>query len=124
MLIKIENNIAFKKANKFSWEENTSFWLSHQLMEKNVQEFISSKVLSMIDSSKHDNLLIDLGCGSGWLLNSIVGKTTCKYLGIDNNYKFIDHLQKKYKARADFRNLDIEESFPSELTNKGDVVIN
>jgi alkylated DNA repair protein alkB family protein 8 len=44
------------------------------------------------------NTIVDLGCGNGRLYDSVKDLKNIKYIGIDNNKKFIQLAQKKYSS--------------------------
>jgi len=125
MLSRIKNKKSFKEDNLKSWQENTDFWLRHPIVDVKVQSFISQTMYSLC--SQKQKTIIDLGCGNGWLLQSLKKRniTFSKYLGIDFNHRFIEFLNKKYITNnANFKCLDFEKEFPEDMTNTADIVVN
>jgi ubiquinone/menaquinone biosynthesis C-methylase UbiE len=59
--------------------------------KKFVEEFIKPK---------ENEKILDIGCGTGELLDFFPKKIN--YLGIDNNFEYIKYAKKKYKDRGEF----------------------
>lgn len=122
---KLNDMIKFKRQNKRSWERNTDYWLNNPLRQvEDTKSFFKSKLETLI---KPDMVIVDMGCGSGWLLDDILElDIPFKYIGLDFNAKFIEHLRIKYSHLnyVTFDLIDIEEILPDKYINCADVVFN
>ncbi len=93
----------FRKRRAVSWQRNVDYWLSSPLRHvADVGEYITDRAQAACsDSGVKQPILVDMGCGDGWLLRRLeqrhVGLT---YYGLDFTREFIDH------GRAEFAQLD------------------
>lgn len=121
----LKNKTEFKKENQKSWEKNTKYWLSNPLRQvEDTKPFFMEKLKILV---KPKMTIIDMGCGSGWLLDSLIELSVpFEYIGIDFNIKFIEHLKVKYSkiSNASFELIDFEVGIPKSLYNKADIVFN
>jgi len=75
---------------------------------------------------KPNMVIVDMGCGSSWLLDFLLElEIPFDYVGLDFNKMFIKHLNKKYKSlpNVQFVTVDFEDKIPKELLNKADIVL-
>jgi SAM-dependent methyltransferase len=119
------DKIEFKKENLSNWENNTDYWLNNPLRQvEDTKAFFLPKLKELV---KGCNSILDMGCGSGWLLEylrQIDLKT--QYCGIDFNDKFIQALKAKYKfdSNAVFKTIDFEAELSSNYVERFDLVFN
>lgn len=115
----------FKKENQQNWEKNTDYWLNNPLRHvEDTKSFLKKKLNDLI---KPNMTIVDMGCGSGWLLDFLIElNIPFSYVGLDFNTRFIQHLKTKYKSKsnASFETVDFEESIPDKLLGKADIVFN
>lgn len=127
-LINIQDEENFKKMNHAEWEKNTSFWLKAEMNHiSDTKKKVADKLESLISTFDYVPLIVDVGCGEGWIYRLIKElKLKVNYVGIDFNEGFIENLSKSYMGESDceFYNLDIETPLPNSLVNCADIVIN
>lgn len=115
----------FKKENLKSWGKNSEYWLSNPLRQvEDTREFFKDKLIDLV---KNKPVIIDMGCGNGWVLEMLIElKLDFQYIGLDFNPKFIDFLKETYKdeLRAEFLLVDLEATLPNTLINKADIIFN
>lgn len=121
----IKSKLDFKKENQIAWEHNTDYWLHNPLRQvEDTKIFFKQK---LAESVIPDMFVIDMGCGSGWLLDFLLElNIPFKYLGLDFNKKFIDHLQNKYSniPFASFEFVDFEEPIDKKHYSSADIIFN
>jgi SAM-dependent methyltransferase len=121
----IKNKNEFKKENQENWEINSDFWLNNPLRQvEDTKSFFKEK----LKESVHRGMtIVDMGCGSGWLLDFILElNVEFFYIGLDFNSKFIDHLSLKYThlSNVSFEFVDFEETMPDKFLQCADIVFN
>ena len=91
----IKSKLDFKKENQIAWEQNTDYWLHNPLRQvEDTKTFFKQK---LAESIRPDMSIVDMGCGSGWLLEFLLElNIPFSYRGLDFNKKFVDYLQEKY----------------------------
>ena len=121
----IINKVRFKKENLNSWKHNTKFWLNNPLRQvEDTKVFFKGKLKSVI---KPGMAIIDMGCGSGWLLEFILElNIPFSYIGLDFNPSFIKHLKAKYShlPNVSFEIIDFEKRIPQRYRHRADIVFN
>ena len=96
MMQMLKNKKKFKQENLKSWINNTNYWLNSPLRQvEDTKEFFKKKLRETVLPGMR---VIDMGCGSGWLLDFLVElNIPCSYIGLDFNNKFIEHLKKNIR---------------------------
>jgi SAM-dependent methyltransferase len=129
MLEHLRDRMAFKKRNLKSWKRNADFWLHAPLRHfVDTEPFLSKRLPPLFE--KFDNVpptVIDMGTGSGWALDLLRKlEVNCRFVGLDFNPLFIEHLNSRHKSDSNVTFLlhDLEEELPSDLHGSGDVVFN
>lgn len=121
----IKNKLDFKKENQIAWEHNTDYWLHNPLRQvEDTKIFFKKKLAELVIPNM---AIIDMGCGSGWLLDFLLElNVPFTYLGLDFNKKFIDYLREKYSdiSFASFDFVDFEEPIDKKYFSSADVVFN
>ncbi|MBZ0328288.1 MAG: class I SAM-dependent methyltransferase [Altibacter sp.] len=121
----LKSKFDFRKENQKNWEKNSTYWLNNPLRQvEDTQSFFKKKLLSLV---KPNMTIIDMGCGSAWLLEFLLElDIDFKYIGLDFNPIFIKHLKNKYhsKSNVEFIEIDFEEGIPKKLIQKADIVFN
>ena len=125
MIRMLNDKEKFKLENLRNWHKNTDYWLNNPLRQvEDTKEFFKSKLKDLILPNMS---ILDMGCGSGWLLDFLIElQIPFTYKGIDFNKKFINHLNKKYLSltNASFEIVDFEQEIPVHLINEFDLVFN
>lgn len=121
----IKSKLDFKKENQIAWEQNTDYWLHNPLRQvEDTKTFFKQK---LAESIRPDMSIVDMGCGSGWLLEFLLElNIPFSYRGLDFNKKFVDYLQEKYSniPFASFDYVDFEEPIEDIYHNSADIVFN
>ena len=121
----LKNKSVFKKENQKSWEINTNYWLNSSLRQvEDTKSFLKKKLKETVKSGM---TIVDMGCGSGWLLDFILElNIEFFYIGLDFNSKFIEHLKLKYSqlSNVSFEYIDFEEEISEKLLYSADIVFN
>lgn len=115
----------FKNENLKNWVNNSKYWLNNPLRQVEDTKIFFKKKLK--DVLKPDMTIVDMGCGSGWLLDFLLeADTPFNYIGLDFNIKFIDFLKNKYSDKSNivFETIDFENDLPDYLLAKADLVFN
>jgi len=122
---KIKTKIRFKRENLMNWAKNADYWLNNPLRQvEDTKIFLKDKLRNIVIP---DMVLVDMGCGSGWLLDYILElNIPFVYVGLDFNKKFIDYLTSKYShlPNASFELIDFDENMPERYFNCADIVFN
>lgn len=121
----LKNKKDFKKENQLGWEKNTEYWLNNPLRQvEDTKDFFMPRLKQLVNSG---NIIVDMGCGSGWLLVFLqqLG-IPFTYIGLDFNKKFIDHLKEKYSSLSNvtFELVDFEDGVPLKYFSVADLVFN
>lgn len=129
MLKALKDKLKFKQRNLEGWENNTNFWLSSELRQlTDTKDFLLKKLPALFNGISSDvPTVIDMGTGSGWALDLLQeNNIECRFIGLDFNQLFIEHLRNKYKdfSNAEFLKIDLEETLPENLINAADIVFN
>jgi SAM-dependent methyltransferase len=115
----------FKNENRRNWKINSDYWLNNPLRQvEDTKHFFKAKLQTIV---KEDFSIVDMGCGSGWLLDFLLElNIPFKYIGLDFNPNFISHLEERYGALANvcFELVDFEKKIPTELIGVADIVFN
>jgi len=114
----------FRQRSRTAWARNRDYWLTGSLRHvTDVGDFIVARVRALCQGSGVSPVLVDMGCGSAWLLNALDG-SNIQYVGIDNNPAFIDFGSRGHaglgKARFILADLDTQVDVPA----KADLVVN
>ena len=127
MIEKLSDKNVFRQRRNDAWTRNTSYWLSEPLRHvTDTGSYISERTRSFIGAElDHQFVILDMGCGSCWLLESLLAmELDFIYIGLDNNSKFVDAATERY---ADIENasfvladLDMRVSIPQKV----DLVVN
>jgi ubiquinone/menaquinone biosynthesis C-methylase UbiE len=91
------------------------------------KDFLLKNLPSLFGTDASNRTVIDMGTGSGWALEMLRElHIQCKFIGLDFNEFFIEHLKSNFKEDldADFLNVDLEEELPRRLHHSADVVFN
>ena len=111
-VIEITNNEKVRLMRDSAWVSNANNWSKSRNLPNSLKNHIYKTILNQIINK--DSLLVDLGCGSAWLLDYILKKNEIKfkYLGLDINSYFITHNKEKYKGirHIKFKQTDLEKS--------------
>ncbi len=120
-MIKIlENPTDFYELNKKSWSDNASYWLEQDFYRFGLSNFLLQKITKILPNFNHIPHIVDIGCGSGWLLDALLAnKLSFSYSGIDYNETFIEHLQIRHNETINFKflQIDIEKDNFDNLSN-------
>lgn len=121
----LRNKSEFKKENQENWEINTDYWLNNPLRQVEDTKILFKEKLK--ETVKSGMTIVDMGCGSGWLLDFIQElNIEFFYIGLDFNSKFIEHLKQKHSQLSNtyFESIDFEEEISDKLLHRADVVFN
>jgi|GEM_PF-2258252 SAM-dependent methyltransferase len=124
-MLMIKNKNEFKKENQENWKINSDFWLNNPLRQVEDTKIFFKEKLKEI--TKSGVTIVDMGCGSGWLLDFILELNIhFFYIGLDFNKKFIEHLSLKYAhiSNVSFEYIDFEEELPNKFLHCADIVFN
>lgn len=130
MLKPLSDIAAFRRDRANAWSEASDYWLKGDLRQvTDVGDEIVSRVLDSLPLASGDEpLLVDVGCGEGWLGRRILDAApTVRYVGLDSNERFVSELQKRHanSTRAEFLVYDVEERSSIGVTRgSADVVAN
>lgn len=121
----LRNKNLFKKESHKCWEENSDYWLHNHLRQvEDTKVFFKKKLKDII---KPGMTIVDMGCGSGWLLDFLLQlDIPFTYIGLDFNNMFIDSLKEKFSSVsiASFETVDFEEEVPVKFLCCADIVFN
>ncbi|PTT72598.1 MULTISPECIES: methyltransferase domain-containing protein [unclassified Chryseobacterium] len=109
MIFELTDKEDFKRKNMVSWETNSSFILKTDFNHE-FRSFLEKKLAEIVNTEKEAGLLLDVGCGSGWLTEIV--PESVEYMGIDNCVSFVSSLN--HKESNHFFELDIELNHKSE----------
>lgn len=127
MSFRLTDKGAFKISNLENWRNNATFWLEGRMRHlEDVGDAVRDRVLRLM-SSVGGGLVLDMGCGDGWLLRRVREKSTSmSYVGLDFNDLFISALRHKHRSdqSASFDIVDFERATPEEMKGIADVVVN
>lgn len=127
MIKEMRDRVAYRQHRDLAWSRNGSYWLSQPLRHVvDVGELICQRVSSHLSSlNKQEPVIVDMGCGSCWLLQSLSRSLPrFRYIGIDNNAEFIDAARSAYSrnTNASFCLADLD--MRVDLDVKADMVVN
>lgn len=94
---------AFRSQRREAWARNSPYWLSQPLRHViDVGDYIADRISTLCRSSdKPTPLVIDMGCGSCWLLDALQSRQVkMRYIGVDNNPDFIEAAESRYHNQA------------------------
>ncbi|WP_396146063.1 hypothetical protein [Flavobacterium sp.] len=104
MTFELINKVDFKTTNRTSWEVNSKFILESSFNQKNISNFLKTKICQIKQDKQEIVKLLDVGCGNGWLKDIIPNDLV--YQGIDNCTNFVSSLNNTKGNH--FLELDIE----------------
>ena len=121
--IKIEtltDRTLFRHRRELAWRKSSAYWLNSPLRHvDDVGETIATRVEELCtQSSRSRPVVLDVGCGSGWLLAEIRRRAvSVVYIGIDSNRAFIDHCRSTFPKFSNirFELVDLEEDRKSRI---------
>lgn len=127
MIKRLDNRAAFRRRRREAWARNVDYWLSAQLRHVvDVGSHIVERVRSICrDTGLKEPVLLDMGFGSGWLLDALLeSNTPVSYLGVDSIEPFVVRAQTRFAgvASARFVLADLEQD--THLGVDADVVVN
>lgn len=127
MIGPLSDGEAYRKRRREAWSHNTAYWLSSPLRHvTDVGDFICNRTLALVSSSeRRPAVIIDMGCGSCWLLEKLATVSSAfTYIGIDNNEEFIAVARARYAhlANASFVLADVDMRVT--LPQQADIVVN
>jgi SAM-dependent methyltransferase len=129
MIYRIQHDEEFKSENLQNWKMNTHFWLQGRMRHLSDVHDMTGDILGVLLSRElsHRPVVLDIGCGEGWLLRLIKEKQyAADYIGLDFNQEFIDTLKVRYSGDENVRFVlhDIEKAIPAALAGTVDIVTN
>lgn len=118
---------AFNTHSRRAWAQNVEYWLAAPLRHvEDVGDYIVHRVDDLrAQSGKQCPVVVDMGCGSAWLLGALrEAQIEIDYVGLDNNRTFIDCAKKKYESvqKAHFFTVDLIDI--AAFTIEADIVVN
>lgn len=121
---------AFRRRRNEEWRKSCEFWLSGPLRHvTDVGDYICDRVQDIFSTiSSRKPMLVDMGCGSAWLLSSLLSRGgSLKYCGLDSSKTFVEHGRAKFAGLEDidFEQVDLEipiKKLPQ--CRKADLVVN
>jgi SAM-dependent methyltransferase len=104
----------FKRRRELAWRKSSAYWLRSPLRHvTDVGDAIASRVQELCaQSSRTRPIILDVGCGSAWLLMALRRRAmSVFYVGIDSNRVFIDHCRSAFSKLPNvrFELVDLEE---------------
>lgn len=122
MIIEVKDKKEFKTLCQKAWGNNSQLWINNRTLPVRLKRFL----LDFFFENDNHNIL-DIGCGNGWLLQEILNvkpDIQFKYIGIDINTHFIEHLCQHYNDnRVAFIIADFEEPLNAVQDNSIDKAI-
>jgi len=123
MIIEVKNEIEFKKLCRDAWKRNAKLWIDSRKLPMRLRYYLLNLILNEGDPPS----ILDIGCGNGWLYEEVINFNTnfaFKYIGLDTNEFFINHLNNKVSdERASFIDADFEEKLDQVEDNSIDKAI-
>ncbi len=111
MIIEVENKDEFKILCRNAWRNNARLWIENRKLPTDLRQYL----LYLIVNDSDNPVILDIGCGNGWLLDEILTikpDFDCKYIGLDANDIFINYLKSRpLDRRTIFIEADFEEKF-------------
>lgn len=121
----LKDIIQFRKESQECWEKNADYWSHNYLRQvEDTKIFFKEKLKDIIKSGM---TVIDMGCGSGWLLDFLLElDIPFTYIGLDFNNRFIYSLKEEFSSvsNASFETVDFEEKVPDKFLHRADIVFN
>jgi SAM-dependent methyltransferase len=117
----------FKRENLDNWVKNTDAWLECSLGHVPTIRPVLRRLLEEHLPRERGAVVVDVGCGSAWALEDVAAcRENFHYFGLDFNPRLVAALKTRESSRSQTTFLchDIEESVPSELQGRADVVLN
>lgn len=123
MLTQLNDAVQFKLINQSAWRKNADFWINQYYIHFGLKEFLSSEIEKFTQGHSGNAQILDVGCGSGWLIDVI--SDSVNYIGIDYCDIFIKNQFVRKGKKCDFRYVDIEENLEDEKIGslKSDLIV-
>lgn len=101
MIERLADPEAFRARSHRAWARNRAYWLSQPLRHVvDTGEWILNRLQELSElSGKETPTLIDMGCGSSWILEGLAAAgLKFQYVGVDNDPEFIGAAQVKFAS--------------------------
>ena len=102
-----------------AWEERVSKSTAHLMMDSAKKKYLEYAI-EKIDFN--DQIVVDYGCGSGYLGEIILNQGAREYIGIDISSRAIEMTKERLKKYKNYRLIDLE-SDDNILLPEGDIFI-
>jgi len=96
----------FRHRRELAWRKSSAYWLNSPLRHvDDVGETIATRVEELCaQSSRSRPVVLDVGCGSGWLLAEMRRRAmSAFYIGVDSNRAFIEHCRSTFPKLPNIR---------------------
>jgi SAM-dependent methyltransferase len=129
MIYRVQRKQEFKEENLRNWRANSKFWMQGKMRHLTDVHDATAQILGglLTRELSHSPVLLDIGCGEGWLLRLIREEHhDVSYIGLDFNKDFIDNLSAQHSGESNIRFVrhDIERNLPEFLIESADIVVN
>lgn len=123
MIIEVKNESEFKRLCRDGWKRNAKLWIDSRKLPMPLRYYLLNSILN----EEHFPSILDIGCGNGWLYEEVLNFSpnfNFKYIGLDTNEFFINHLNNKFSdEHARFIDADFEETLDQVQDNSIDKAI-
>ena len=126
MIEALANAEHFRARREEAWSRATPYWLSQPLRHVvDTGQHIVSLAVALVKGIPSTPLIVDIGCGSCWLLEEMLTVLVrFNYIGVDNNPRFVEAARNRFKdlKGAKFSLCDIAGG--TGITADADLVVN